>query len=237
MDELAVLAAAFREPISTVTLQIYASKLDDIEPSRLVVALDRACRELKFFPKIAELRNLAGVGANSSDEEIDGAWLWITRHVRRHGADEEAICHFTDPPEVTVRGNAQYRREIARRRESKAEEIMHAHPDMYWADARADALKYWIPVTVTPVPPIPKAIQHALRQLGFDLRGGLERIESADEKTVGFVRKEFAEAYRRGRAIERRETMALKFVAQPALGDGAKHEAEQTGAEIQARRA
>lgn len=59
-DELTVLAEAFGETPSEQRQEIYCQALADIARPQLRVAFRRARYELKYFPKIAELRELAG---------------------------------------------------------------------------------------------------------------------------------------------------------------------------------
>ncbi len=59
-DELTILAVAFGESPSEQRQEIYCRGLADIQRDRLCVAFRRARYELKYFPKLAELRELAG---------------------------------------------------------------------------------------------------------------------------------------------------------------------------------
>jgi len=59
-DELTVLAEAFGEPLTEQRQEIYCSGLVDISQDQLRVGFRRARYELKWFPKLAELRELAG---------------------------------------------------------------------------------------------------------------------------------------------------------------------------------
>jgi hypothetical protein len=63
VDQLTVLAEAFGEceKVSPQRLQIYAGDLADLDQRQLDIAFKRARTELKFFSKISELRELAGV--------------------------------------------------------------------------------------------------------------------------------------------------------------------------------
>lgn len=60
-DEITILAEAFAESPSEQRQEIYCAGLVDIPKERLRAAFRRAHRELKYFPKLAELRELAGV--------------------------------------------------------------------------------------------------------------------------------------------------------------------------------
>jgi len=69
-------------------MDIYARSLGDLPMNRLNIAFQRALRELVFFPKVAELRNLAG--ASTQDEakvEADAAWSFVNDYLRKWGAD------------------------------------------------------------------------------------------------------------------------------------------------------
>src|SRR5215471_7190228 len=68
-NELTTLAEAFGEPLTDQRQDIYFGGLADIPQDQLRVAFRRARYELKWFPKLAELRGLAGV---SIDEILDG---------------------------------------------------------------------------------------------------------------------------------------------------------------------
>jgi hypothetical protein len=53
---------------------------------QLDTALIRARQELRFFPKIAELRDLAGMKAEDAQQvEANAAWEYANRYLRRHG--------------------------------------------------------------------------------------------------------------------------------------------------------
>ena len=88
VDQLTMLAEAFGESgekLSAQRLQIYACDLADLDRSQLEIAFLRARRECKFFPKIAELRELAG--ANPAQErEAEGckAWDLLMGFVRKY---------------------------------------------------------------------------------------------------------------------------------------------------------
>src|SRR5438874_9680179 len=70
MEQLTIVAEAMAEPLTASRLQIYANDLSDLSEEQIMVACLRARRELKFFPKIAELREL--VGATPGSQVDDG---------------------------------------------------------------------------------------------------------------------------------------------------------------------
>lgn len=61
VDELTVLGEAFGELLTAERQAIYARALSDIPKDQLHRAILAAVKELKWFPKVAELRELAGV--------------------------------------------------------------------------------------------------------------------------------------------------------------------------------
>jgi hypothetical protein len=60
-DQLTILAEAFGEQLTAERQEIYCAGLGDIQQDRLQTAFRRARYELKWFPKLAELREMAGV--------------------------------------------------------------------------------------------------------------------------------------------------------------------------------
>src|SRR5690348_14315587 len=70
MEQIALLAIAFNAHVTPELLRLYAEDLADISREQLVVGFRRARHELKFFPRIAELRELAvGAAADNRDAE------------------------------------------------------------------------------------------------------------------------------------------------------------------------
>jgi hypothetical protein len=86
VDELTVLAECFGESgekLSPQRLQIYAADLADLDRQQLEVAFRRARRECRFFPKIAELRQLAGADpAEQLQAEAHAAWDEVMKFVQ-----------------------------------------------------------------------------------------------------------------------------------------------------------
>jgi hypothetical protein len=68
-DQLTILAEAFGETVTEQRQEIYCGGLADIPQSQLEIAFRRARYELKWFPKLAEIRELAGI---LSGEPNDG---------------------------------------------------------------------------------------------------------------------------------------------------------------------
>jgi hypothetical protein len=87
IEQIGILAAAFGEPVTAARLRIYAEDLvADLSRAQLEASLTRARRELKFFPKISELRELAGAKAKDMHQvEANAAWEFVNRYLQRHG--------------------------------------------------------------------------------------------------------------------------------------------------------
>jgi hypothetical protein len=89
VEQVTVLAEAMAEPMTTSRLKIYAGDLADIKHSQLEIAFTRARRELKFFPRIAELRELAGHGEKQQgDAEARAGWDELTKFVRKYVSND-----------------------------------------------------------------------------------------------------------------------------------------------------
>src|SRR5439155_26133053 len=92
VDQLTVLAEALGEcgeKVSPQRLQIYAGDLADLDQRQLEFGFRRARTELKFFPKISELRELAGVPKQEQCNEAEAysAFQSVIRHLERNGID------------------------------------------------------------------------------------------------------------------------------------------------------
>src|SRR5438309_11858084 len=70
IDQLTVLAEAFAEPLTAVRLRVYAADLVDMSRPQMEVAFRRAMRELKFFPKIAEHREVSSSGKSKHNGDM-----------------------------------------------------------------------------------------------------------------------------------------------------------------------
>src|SRR5215472_7360797 len=84
-EQLTILAEAFKESLTPQRIRIYAADLSDIPEEQLAIAFQRSRRELRFFPKIAEIRELAGVGhGQQQDAEAHAAWDELMKFVRKY---------------------------------------------------------------------------------------------------------------------------------------------------------
>jgi hypothetical protein len=105
MQQLTILELVFNENLTPEMKRIYAHDLADLEDS-LAKAFDRARCELKFFPKIAELRELAGVSAAVREEHDDvearAAYQLVIHSLERNGVDA-GIKHLPERVQYAVR--------------------------------------------------------------------------------------------------------------------------------------
>jgi hypothetical protein len=84
-------------------LRIYAKDLAaDLTREQVQTAMVRARRELKWFPKISELREMAGVKAEDLRKvEAEAAWDYANKYLRKFGVDLlPTFCNgkLCDPP-------------------------------------------------------------------------------------------------------------------------------------------
>jgi hypothetical protein len=81
VQQLVILAVALDAEVNDKRFKIYACDLRDLPRNQLEIAFGRARRELKFFPKIAELRALTGP---QIEDEAVAAWDETIRFVERY---------------------------------------------------------------------------------------------------------------------------------------------------------
>lgn len=90
--QLTGLAEGFGESLTVERVEIYTDGLVDISQDRLRVAFRRALYESNFFPRLAELRHLAG--SNAEDEkkvEAQAAWSYVNEYLRKWGTEKLPI--------------------------------------------------------------------------------------------------------------------------------------------------
>jgi hypothetical protein len=87
VDKITQLSECFGESLTDARLRAYAESLADLSREQLRLALNRALNELKFFPKIAELRELSGAPKPEQREEVEAkaAFALVVRHLEREG--------------------------------------------------------------------------------------------------------------------------------------------------------
>jgi hypothetical protein len=101
VNEITVLGEAFGEGLTAERQAIYGEALADIDPDRLRTAFRRARYELRWFPKIAELRELARAPLSGADDRRPGpeeAWARMPKGERLENdsvvwCEEERIAY------------------------------------------------------------------------------------------------------------------------------------------------
>ena len=106
-EQLAILAEAFGEALTPVRILVYVQDLEDLAPEQLAVGFARARREFKFFPRISELRTLAGASADDVRKiEAELAWKFATDYLREWGVTRLPIREkgrFIEAPPIPPR--------------------------------------------------------------------------------------------------------------------------------------
>jgi hypothetical protein len=113
LDQLTILGEAMGESLTPERLSIYAQDLSsDLTQGQLAPAFEKARRELKFFPKIAELRTLAGADEKErEDAEMRQAWDLVQRFVsKRVWTDPHGVCRVDGEQDLPDRVRDSVRR-------------------------------------------------------------------------------------------------------------------------------
>jgi len=105
------LAEAFRENLTAELLTIYVETTADLSHEQIKQAITRAIQERDFFPRVSELRKLAGAGAEEQkDAEAHRAWDVLLRYVDDWIQSDpqgcygpEQGCRKTRPPKLEPR--------------------------------------------------------------------------------------------------------------------------------------
>jgi hypothetical protein len=105
VDELTILAESLGDTVSPERLRIYVHDLsDDLTREQLEIALERARRESRFFPKIAELRSFAGVDNEQQTKvEAEAAWQLCLDFLSRYG-----LVRYGDEPRPSLPRRVAY---------------------------------------------------------------------------------------------------------------------------------
>lgn len=92
IDQVTILAEAFGEELTDARLRLYAQDLSEVARPQLEIAFGRARRELKFFPKISELLEMAGAKPEDARKvESDAAWNHALDYLRKWGVDRMPV--------------------------------------------------------------------------------------------------------------------------------------------------
>jgi hypothetical protein len=101
LDQLTLLAEAFGESgekVSGQRLEIYVRALGDLPQTQLATGFSRALAELKFFPKVAELRDLACTGTKELRESgAQVAWHEVLNFLSKWGVDRRMHAVYGAP--------------------------------------------------------------------------------------------------------------------------------------------
>lgn len=81
-EAMLVLSETFNEPVSDVRVEAYFDALKDFSIMQVNLAVRRAVRDCRFFPKPVELREL--IEGQASDN-ADAAWSEVMQQIRRVG--------------------------------------------------------------------------------------------------------------------------------------------------------
>lgn len=198
----------FVEPLTATRLKLYVMGLGDLSASQLKNGLNRAIRELTFWPRPAELRELCtGVKARKSDTlRADEAWQWVMTYLDRHGVRGRTMQEFQGREDFDFcDGDIRYRYLSIGDRKHAANEFAFSAPFYILATYHA--------------PEIPKLISATLTQLGGNVSAGLMRLVDArkaaepiydgsannhadNSKEIGFLRRDFTESLLNAAALE-----------------------------------
>jgi hypothetical protein len=90
IEQLGLLAVRLGETITPERLALYVEDLADLTQDQIERALWRSRRELRFFPKVAELCELAGIShVQQQDAEARTAWDVLTCFVGRYVSNDQ----------------------------------------------------------------------------------------------------------------------------------------------------
>ncbi len=88
VNQLLALAEVFKESLTPAVIAIYVESLADLPDDQVRLGIGRAIRELRWFPKPAELRDLAGAKQTQQQRqelEANEAFNLVVRHLERDG--------------------------------------------------------------------------------------------------------------------------------------------------------
>ncbi len=91
MDELTALGEAFGEGLTAERQALYVTALADVPMDQLRQAIRAAIQELKWFPKVAELRELAGALPERLNDGRPGPEEAWARMPKGEGMEEDSI--------------------------------------------------------------------------------------------------------------------------------------------------
>ena len=88
---LSKLSIAYNEALTADRLEVYTIALDDLSPEELSTGFNRAIREAVWWPRPAELRELAtGKAAIMVGKlAVDDAWEWVNQYLNLFGSNTQ----------------------------------------------------------------------------------------------------------------------------------------------------
>ena len=91
------MAEVFRESLTAELLAMYVESLEDLSDNQIRLCVGRAIRELKWFPKPAELRELVGCSPREQqDAEARAAWDAIVNFAEKYIQSDPQGCYVID---------------------------------------------------------------------------------------------------------------------------------------------
>ena len=189
--------------------------LADLTPDELSAGFNRAIRELKFWPRPAELRELAtGRAAATADNLLtDKAWMWVHGYITMFGLPAQN--------RYEIQGRVRHGMNLDAALRGKQGDMA--------LDLATSAQFY--EVAVWPVPEIPDLVKQTLIAMGGSEKMGLTRIQDAmrgwdsggeaslGSKDAAFVRKDFDEHCSRAIAAGRQPMAATINPARQLTGE------------------
>ena len=95
--QLLAMAEVFREPLTAELLAMYVESLTDLSDEQIRVCVGRAIRELKWFPKPAELRELVSYNPEEEqDAEARAAWDVVVDFTDKYIQSDPQGCYVVD---------------------------------------------------------------------------------------------------------------------------------------------
>jgi hypothetical protein len=200
IDNLTLLAVAYNEPLTPERIEVYTLALAGLTPEQLHHGFNRAIRELKFWPRPAELLEMCTGCASAMTDKltIDLAWNWTRNYIEAFEVPPQRLWKLQG---VEYHGDTI---DGAIRRKRSGEKLAMTAP--YYA------------LSLLEVPPLPELISQTLVGMAGSVKMGLTRIKDAmrgwdskaesgvSGKDAAFVRKDFDEYCSRAIAAARSKT-------------------------------
>ena len=97
IDNLTLLAMAYNEPLTPERIEVYTLALAGLTPEQLHHGFNRAIRELKFWPRPAELLEMCTGCASAMTDKltIDLAWNWTRNYIEAFGVPPVRLLEVT----------------------------------------------------------------------------------------------------------------------------------------------